>query len=236
MLRPLVLITSIPRSVPTTLGVPMDNATVNQRFGWLVERAGGIPVAADAWVDPALLVERVEAIVINGGTDVSPELYGAERLSTSDQPDRRRDQFELGLIQGGRKRGIPILGICRGMQLLNVACGGSLFQRLPRIDGMLEHYVTEPYDRPVHAVAIEPDSALAQALGSRDAMVNTIHHQGIDRVGAGLRVTAMAPDGTIEGLEDDDGRSIGVQWHPEFLVGRPGEQQVGLFRRLVQSA
>jgi gamma-glutamyl-gamma-aminobutyrate hydrolase PuuD len=228
-----VLITSIPRAIETTLPGRTDSATVNQRLGALVVAAGGIPVATDMWADPDQLVARVDALVINGGVDVDAGRYGAIRHPSSDAPQSRRDGFELGLIAAAQERGLPIVGICRGLHLLNVARGGTLHQHLPDVTDLV-HYVTDPYDRPAHEIAIEPGSRVAAALGRR-AAVNSVHHQGVDRLGSGLAVSARAPDGTIEAIEDPDRPLIGVQWHPEFLVGAPGTEQVAVFRALVRA-
>jgi len=227
MAAPLVLVTSIPRSVQTTLGVAMDNATINQRLGELVVAAGGVPIASDTWAEPETLLERVDALVLNGGSDVAPEQYGAEPLAATEAPNPRRDDFELRLARGALDRGLPVLGVCRGMQLLNVARGGTLVQDL---DG---HYARDSWDRPVHEIELEPDSRLAQAFAGDRTSVNSVHHQAIDRLGTGLRATARAADGVIEGIEDEDGLAVGVQWHPEFLAGRPGQDQVELFREVL---
>ena len=231
---PLILITSIPRSVMTTLDVEMPNATAHQRFGELVAAVGALPVVSDAWSAPEDLIEHVAGVVINGGTDVAPERYGAVRLPTTDPADERRDTFELGLAHAAIARGIPVLGICRGMQVLNVALGGTLVQDLStRTD--VEHYVRDPYDCAVHEIAIEPDSLLARAIGRDRTGVNTVHHQAVDRLGDGLRVTARADDGTIEAIEHDSGRVMGVQWHPEFMAGAAAAEQVALFETFFAS-
>jgi putative glutamine amidotransferase len=206
----------------------MFNATVNQRFGALIAEAGGIPVAADAWSDPGLLVERVDAIVLNGGPDIDPDRYGAKRAQSTQEPDPRRDDFEFGLVTEALDTGVPVLGVCRGMQLVNVAMGGTLFQALSSVTE-LEHYVASPYDRPVHCIEIDPGSAIEQGLSTRHTEVNSVHHQGIDRLGRGLRSVARAPDGAVEAVEHEDGLVLGVQWHPEFLIGDIGAVQVGLF-------
>jgi putative glutamine amidotransferase len=227
----LVLVTSIPRAVQTTLGVAMDNATINQRLGQLVVAAGGVPVASDTWAEPEILLERVDALILNGGSDVASELYGAEPHAATDAPNAGRDDFELRLARGAMARGLPVLGVCRGMQLLNVARGGTLLQHLGA-DG-LDHYVRDAWDRPVHEVEVEAGSRLERVFANRRTNVNSVHHQAIDRLGAGLRATARAADGVIEGIEGEDGLAIGVQWHPEFLVGEPGDDQVELFRELL---
>lgn len=230
MAAPLVLVTSIPRAVQTTLGVAMDSATINQRLGELVVAAGGVPIASDTWAEPELLLERVDALILNGGSDLAPALYGAEPLAGTDAANPRRDEFELRLARGAIARGLPVLGVCRGMQLLNVARGGTLLQDL---GGGVEHYVREAWNRPVHEVEIEPGSRLACAFAGDRTTVNSVHHQGIDRLGTGLRATARAADGVIEAIEDEDGLALGVQWHPEFLTGRPGDDQVELFREVL---
>jgi putative glutamine amidotransferase len=230
---PLVLVTSIPRSVRTAIGVDMDNATINQRLGELVTGAGGLPVASDAWSDPEVLADRVDAIVLNGGGDVAPERYGAERLPRTDPADERRDTFELGLVRAALDRGLPMLGICRGMQLLNVALGGTLVQDLAPVTS-LEHEVADPWDRPVHDIEVEPGSLLARAVGASRARVNSAHHQAVDRLGDGLRVTARAPDGVIEAFEDERGLLFGVQWHPEFMAPGCAAEQEALFAAFLE--
>ncbi len=235
MAAPLVLVTSIPRAVQTTLEVAMDNATINQRLGELVVAAGGVPVASDVWAEPELLLERVDALILNGGSDIAAERYGAEPLAATDAPNPRRDDFELRLARGAVARGLPVLGVCRGMQLLNVAHGGTLVQDLGA-GGGVDHYVREAWDRPVHEVDIEPGSRLANAFGAQRITVNSVHHQAVDELGAGLRATARAADGVIEGIEGEDGLAVGVQWHPEFLAGRAGDDQVELFREVLSAA
>jgi putative glutamine amidotransferase len=234
MAAPLVLVTSIPRSVQTTLGVAMDNATINQRFGALVVAAGGVPIASDTWAEPELLLERVDALILNGGSDIAPDLYGADPHEATDAPNPRRDEFELRLARGAMARGLPVLGVCRGMQLLNVACGGTLHQDLGT-GGGIDHYARAEWDRPVHEVEVEPGSRLERVFADGRTTVNSVHHQAVDRLGAGLHVTARASDGVIEGIEDEDGRAVGVQWHPEFLKGPQGDDQVELFREVLSA-
>lgn len=226
---PLIVVTSIPRRVMTSLGSEMPNATAHQRFGELIAAIGAVPVVSDAWAEPEALADHVDGVVINGGTDVAPERYGAVRLPTTDPPDARRDAFELGLARAAIAREIPVLGVCRGMQLLNVALGGTLVQELStRTD--VDHYVRDPCDRAVHEVALAPGSLVARAYGRTRLGVNTVHHEAVDRLGAGLRVTARADDGTVEAIEHERGRVVGVQWHPEFMGGAAADEQVALFR------
>lgn len=228
---PWVLVTSIPRSIETTLPGRMDNATINQRFGALIVEAGGVPVATDAWADPQQLLERVDAVVINGGSDVDPARYGAQRHERTDPPDPRRDEFELALAHGAIERRLPLLGVCRGVHIVNVALGGSLIQHLPDVTDM-NHRDVE-WGRVSHEIEIEPGSALAAALGETTAMVNSVHHQAVNRVGEGLRVTARAPDGTVEAIEDESGTVMAIQWHPEFIADDAAAEQVAVFAALV---
>ena len=208
----------------------MDNATINQRLGELVVAAGGVPVASDTWAEPETLLEHAGALILNGGSDVAPQLYQAEPLDRTDPPNHERDDFELRLARGAAERDLPILGVCRGMQLLNVARGGSLVQDVD------EHYAREGWDRPVHDVQLEHGSRLARAFGSSTLAVNSVHHQAVERLGEGLHVSARAADGVIEGIEDEHGLALGVQWHPEFLAGAAGDEQVKLFREVLSGS
>lgn len=233
-MKPVVLITSIPRPLLNeTLRARVDNATVAQGFGRFVADAGGIPFVSDVWADPADIVRRVDAILLNGGYDIAPERYGQERLPTTDPPNHERDEFELALIQRARERGIPVLGVCRGCQLINVACGGTLIQSLPT--EQFDHFVIDPFDRPVHQVEVAADSRLGAAIAVPSLEVNSIHHQAVDRPGDGLRVVARAPEGVAEAIEDADGRLFGVQWHPEFMYRSARDAHIGIFRLLVQA-
>lgn len=226
---PLVLITSIPRRIKTPLPDLMANATINQQLAQLVAAAGGVPVGVDVWSDPTVLLSRVDGVVVNGGIDLDPSSYSADRHAETDPAEPKRDEFELALVRGAIERGVPVLGICRGMHVLNVVCGGTLTQHLPDVTD-LRHYDRDRYASPVHEVRITGDSRVARALGAASAQVNSIHHQAIDRLGDGLRVTARAADGTIEAIEDDSGALLGVQWHPEFLAADFVGPHVDLFR------
>lgn len=229
---PLVVITSIPRHIETALPGRIASATLNRRLGTLVTAAGGLAVAADSWADPEALADRADALVLNGGQDIEPIRYGAPAHAMTDVPDRERDAFEIAVVGAASRRGVPILGICRGMQVLNVALGGTLHQHLPDVSG-LAHRVLNPFDAPVHSAGFEPDSAIAGGLGRSRTEVNSVHHQAVDRMGKGLRATAYAEDGTVEAIEDRDGLQLGVQWHPEFLADPYAEEQIGLFRTLL---
>jgi putative glutamine amidotransferase len=229
-----VVITSITRDV-TTLGVDMPSATVHDRFGELVARAGGVPIYADHHATPGVLAAQVDAVVINGGGDVAPERYGATRHPRTYGVQERRDRFEIELVRAAVDRGVPVLGVCRGIQLVNVALGGTLVQHVPDAVGR-DHMCDDALDRRVHEVLLAPGSRLAALYGRDRLEVNSLHHQAVDRPGPGLRVTASAPDGTVEGIESEDGRILGVQWHPELLAEPAAWEHLPLFRWLLAPA
>jgi len=183
-----------------------------------VQAAGGIAamlppddpsVAADA-------VSRLDGLIVSGGPDVAPELYGAARDPRTDPPSTERDAWELALIGAALERGLPLLAICRGMQLLNVARGGELEQYLPDRVGHRDH-APEPGVYAAHPVTPVPGTLLAQVLGAAALDVPTYHRQAVRRLGAGLTVSAHAADGTVEAVElpGATGFVLAVQWHPE---------------------
>jgi gamma-glutamyl-gamma-aminobutyrate hydrolase PuuD len=202
-----------------------------ERYVTSVVAAGGVAVVLPP--QPGLLVpvvSRLDALVIAGGPDVDPSRYGADRGPHTAVPRETRDASELDVVAAAEAARLPVLGVCRGMQLMNVARGGSLVQHLPDVVGHAGHAPGKGvYGR--HEVRIEPGTRTAAALGAEKADVPTYHHQGLDRLGAGLVVTAWAEDGTIEAVEDPSlPFFLGVQWHPE--VG----EDLTLFRSLVAAA
>ena len=218
-----------PTQTEMTLGLPYMLA---------VEQAGGLPVAlsplASQSVDP--LVEHLSGLLLTGGPDLDPACYGAQPGPQTGPTDRSVDQFELSLCRAAYLRGMPILGICRGAQLLNAARRGTLHQHVPDLElGAVEHRQAQPGDQRTHEVWVSPDSGLARATGGGPVMVNSFHHQAVDRLGLDLRPVAWAQDGLIEAIEARDGRfALGVQWHAETLIDQP--EQLALFERLVEEA
>jgi putative glutamine amidotransferase len=204
-----------------------------------VEQAGGVPVALPPLENENvdLLLEHLQGLLLTGGPDVDPACYDAEPHKELGPTDRGVDEFEIALAKHADRRGMPILGICRGAQVLNVARGGSLIQHLPDFtDGTIQHRQTEPGDQTTHEVRVAPDSGLAQTTGGGPVQVNSFHHQAIDRLGIGLRPVAWAQDGVIEAVEGqsgDDRFVLGVQWHAETLTGEA--EQLALFERLVRA-
>jgi putative glutamine amidotransferase len=216
-----------------TIGVTLDSEQPGSysKYPWYALRtnymealveSGGLPVALPH--HPALAadyLERIDALVITGGAfDVDPALYGeAERHSTVTLKENRTAS-ELALLRGALQRGLPVLGICGGEQLLAVALGGSLIQHIPHaIPDALAHEQTNPRDEAGHAVAIVAGTLLHRIVGATRMRVNSSHHQAVRDPGPFAMVNATAPDGVIEGIEDERYPfCLGVQWHPEFLI------------------
>jgi putative glutamine amidotransferase len=171
------------------------------------------------------LLERFDGLLLAGGGDIDPGRYGAARHPASGGIEPTRDGLELALARAADERGLPTLAICRGMQVLNVAFGGSLRQHLPDVDGLVRHRGEEGGEQAMHPVRIEAGSRLAEALGRTAAEVLSHHHQGVDRVGAGLRPVAWSPDGLLEGVEREQGWMVGVLWHPEATAKADPVQQ-----------
>jgi putative glutamine amidotransferase len=201
-----------------------------------LEAAGGLPVVMPPLAEDAIesLLDRFDGICLSGGPDLDPGGYGAEPHPALGPIEPELDRFELAVARRADAREMPILAICRGTQALNVVRGGALHQHLPEISTEIAHRQRLPGDQTSHRVEIDPESRLAAVLGETEIDVNSFHHQAIDRVGGRLAVSARAPDGTIEAVEDP-GRPflIGVQWHAETLVHRPYES--ALFREFVEA-
>ena len=181
-----------------------------------VQRAGGAAVMLppDPDVDADQLLDVLDGLILAGGRDIDPATYGAERANGTDDPRTERDEFELALAQRAMERDIPLLGICRGMQLMNIARGGTLVQSLPE---HLHRRSVGTFDGNDHPVRLEESSLAARATGEVSHGTLSHHHQGIDRVGDGLRVTGWADEDELpEALEDPELQfALGVQWHPE---------------------
>jgi putative glutamine amidotransferase len=199
-------------------------------------------------IDHSMTVEEAldgaGGLLLTGGDDVAPERYGQTAHPAIVEVAPERDEFEIGLVHEARKRGLPIFAICRGIQVLNVACGGTLVQHIPdEIPGALDHSLKVPphqsFDH-AHDIWIEADSLLARLMeerlnGADSCAVNSRHHQAVKQVAEGFRVVATAPDGIIEAIEDPAARyCLGVQWHPENFW-RTGEFRP-LFEGFVQAA
>ncbi|WP_053227542.1 gamma-glutamyl-gamma-aminobutyrate hydrolase family protein [Solirubrobacter soli] len=243
-LRPLVGVTTsevrrAERTQPLPEGEPPQHElALGMPYVRALARAGAIPV-----VLPPLRVDDVPAqlsclqgICLSGGPDLDPTKYGASPVAELGPIEPALDDFELAVARVADAAGLPILGICRGAQALNVARGGTLHQHLPAItDHSIAHRQTDPGWVETHPVHVAGDSRLARVLGLEELWANSFHHQAVDRLGSGLTAVAWAPDGTVEGIEDSGERFVvGVQWHAETLDRGPVHPR--LFEALVAAA
>jgi putative glutamine amidotransferase len=216
---------------------PKIGVTTSRRGGWFmwecnrlaVTRAGGRAVRLHA--GGLLPLDELSGLVVGGGDDITATIYGGT-VDPAIRLDAERDRLELDLIEQASRRGWPVLGICRGAQMINVFSGGSLhtdiyaiYKEAPRLRTVL----------PRKLVHIEPDSRLSSILDCTDCSVNALHHQSVDRLGRGLRIVAKDEFGIVQGIESiGEPLLLGVQWHPEFLIFDSGQQR--LFRTLVDAA
>ena len=222
--------------VQTTPG-KRDRAFAYTTYVDSLRGAGAIPVVIPPQPENAAeLVEGLDGLLLAGGDDCDPAVYGEEAHPSVEPMDPRRQNSDLSLARAARERGIPTLGICLGLQVMNVTAGGTLIQDIQsELDTDIEH-VSDPEDRARHDVRIENGTRLASILGGgREINVNSSHHQAIKNVGGGLRVTALAPDGIVEGLEDPQHPFyLGVQWHPEDMGSEKSAS--ALFGAFVEAA
>lgn len=204
-----------------------------------VRRAGGLPLLiAPGETQLARLLGALDAFVIAGGGDICPSRYGGRTHETIYSVDAERDEFELRLIAELHARRMPTLAICRGLQMVNVAFGGTLHAHLPDVVGETVAHRAPPRRPIAHAVQLAPDSRLAAVFGARQDRLEPMswHHQAVDRIGRGCRVVAMADDGVVEAIETDEWPElVAVQWHPELTSHEDAAQQ-RLFDELVRQA
>jgi len=180
--------------------------------------AGGIPVQLTRDANANDLVSILDGLVLSGGADIDPSRYNAAPHEKLGETDPGRDVFELELLAAARAKGIPVLGICRGCQLINVAFGGTLRQHVDLSEGSGHPNWLAPGDTLAHDIEVTPGSLIETLMDGRHA-VNSLHHQTLDVIGPGLRVTAVAPDGVPEAIEAEGEAVLAVQWHPEMLGG-----------------
>jgi len=200
---------------------------LEQRMLLSVYRAGGLPLGVpDLGDEPSTdaLLDHLDGVLLSGGADVDPRSYGQQPLRPEWGGDGVRDAYELRLVKCARRRGLPIFGVCRGIQLINVALGGTLHQDITtqRTDALV-HRDWPRYDALGHRVRLEAGSWVSEVYGGATAIeVNSVHHQGLDDVAAPLRATAWAPDGVVEAVESRDASEwiMGIQWHPEWLEAK----------------
>lgn len=206
-----------------------------------VLKAGGSPVIIPAITDGETLrsiVAHLDGLILTGGADINPLWYGEQPIQQLKEVDPIRDQYELKLLKLAADRNIPILGICRGEQLINVAFGGTLYQDIPsQREKHIKHVQSLPDHTPSHHLTVVAGSQLEQITGKKKLMANSCHHQAVKEVAPGFRATAFASDSTIEAIEAWPDRPIlGVQWHPEELTVGGDTIMLKLFRFLVGEA
>lgn len=221
----------MPHETPPVVGVtattkpgdPGPQVRLNRAYVDAIVSAGLVPLIVPPLPPDAIgpLLDGIAGLVLTGGEDVAPERYGAATHSASHTAHVERDETELALVYEARNRRLPTLAICRGLQVVNVALGGTLVQDIrSERPGALDHVAQGRRRERVHRVTAVADSLLAAAAGARDLRTNSSHHQSLARVADALHVTATSDDGIIEGAEPTDGWwMLGVQWHPEELIG-----------------
>ncbi len=222
-----------------------DYLSVYTDYADAVGKAGGTPIlfpplGNDADIESVL--GKIDGLVLVGCEDISPETYGQERHKKTSPMSPRKQEFDMRLIPAALRRRVPMLAICGGLQQLNVALGGTLYQHIPDVYAMqIVHTraadLAARGEEQFHGVNIESDSLLAQSIGSTGIEVNSSHHQSVDKMGEGLRVVAKAADGVVEALEFEDktgrGFLLAVQWHPERIHDRP--EQLAVFESLINA-
>jgi putative glutamine amidotransferase len=203
-----------------------------------VAAGGGLPVVIPPHLDLASeLISRLDGLMLSGGHDLDPALYAHAPHPELGPIDPANDRWELSLLRAALDRGIPVLGICRGMQLMNVAYGGTLYQDLPSELGTEPelHRQTARGSQVTHDIVVDDDTGLARLTGAGQHPVNSFHHQAVNELGDGLTVTARDLTGLVEGIEDSSREFVlGVQWHAESLYAR--DEQLALFQGLVAAA
>ena len=223
------------------MGGPEPTYFLRARYIRAVEELGGIPLILPLVAEPAArrrLLDTVDGLLLTGsGPDLPPGLYGEKKRYKFPMVNKRRADFELEVVRQARARDLPLLGICGGMQTVNVACGGSLFQDIPaQVPSAMDHRQKEKAIHVSHAVTVTSKSLLRRVVASETLMVNSSHHQSVKRVAPSLMASALAQDGIVEAIESPHHRFLlAVQWHPEFLF----ERHVGhrrLFEALLRAA
>ena len=236
--RPSIGIT--PDVTTATAEVPLLRYEVKIAYAEAVLRAGGLPFvfpySDDKQVVDAYL-DRVSAVLITGGAfDIPPEAYGEAAREGLGDLKPGRTQFEMLVLKGALSRRMPVLGICGGMQLLNVAFKGTLYQDIGReVPGSKPHEQTHDRTHPQHPIEIKDGTVLSDCLGKGQLMVNSTHHQAVKVVGEGLVASAVSSDGIIEAIEGKEGFVVGVQWHPELLIDTV-PPHLGLYKSFVNRA
>jgi len=227
-------------TVAVTASIRPDGGTSRVRltaaYVTALENAGLVPLIVPPLSNDraaAAVLDSVSGLVLTGGEDVDPARYGEQRHEKVRSVNPARDATEAALVEEAKARGLPVLAICRGIQILNVALGGTLVQDISsQVKTDIGHDEDGPRDSRSHEISVERGSLIAEAIGTEHLSVNSFHHQSVKRVADGMRVTARSPDGVIEGIESTDKRwwVMAVQWHPEEMTESPEPWDRGLFK------
>ena len=242
----LLCLTALAQANKPVIGITtgFSNSTYTLRYTYIesVKQAGGIPFILpfiDNAQDAKDFVARIDALIVSGGADVDPFEYGEEPERALGSVDPDRDRAELLFIEAAKNAGKPILGICRGHQIVNVAFGGTLIQDIGSgVRGSIKHGQSQPGKFPSHSISIEKDSHLYSLLKVDSTKVNSFHHQAVKDVAPGFRVVARAKDGVVEAIEGFPTYDVnGVQWHPEYFVADNKDPMwLNLFKDLIDRA
>ncbi len=239
-MKPIIGITGRPQFVPAA-AIQVKAYLAAHTYTDSIRHGGGIPVILVPVdfdeIDDVL--DRVDGLLFTGGGDISPTAYGQEPVESIRGVNPERDEFEIALVRKAHERRMPVMGICRGMQVINVALGGTLIQDLPSHSGVHDHDVAgEGVYEPHLYAKIDDGTRLASIVGAGLHSINSIHHQAVEELGRGLSVVGSAIDGTVEAIDHEDLEwpFIAVQWHPEFLAMRDDGASHDLFASLVASA
>ncbi|KYO66837.1 gamma-glutamyl-gamma-aminobutyrate hydrolase family protein [Thermovenabulum gondwanense] len=199
-----------------------EKAVLNEGYYLAVEKAGGIPFITPPLEEVTLqeILEFVDGVLITGGPDVDPLLFGEDPVKELGEVSPARDKAEIFLVKEAFNRGLPVMGICRGIQVINVALGGSLYQDLPsQLKGSIKHSQSAPRWYATHTVKVQKGTILFEIFNSEEVKVNSFHHQAIKNISPNLKAVAYAPDGVVEAVEavSQDKFILGLQWHPEGM-------------------
>ena len=240
-MKPLIAIAGIPFDQAIPVHANNKLYYIPQGYSHAVELAGGIPVIvppSEDFTQAKAILDRVDGLLLTGGADVNPLTYGQEPHQKLGSINERRDNFELALVKQALVQNLPILGICRGLQIINVALGGTLYQDLgENADFYIKHQqFGTNWDTPTHSLELNGQSILNEVFDDQNhPLVNSLHHQAVDQLGQNLKVLATSPDGLVEAFELEAKPLLAVQWHPEAQYLHD-ENQLKLFKWLVEQA
>ncbi len=229
--------------ITTALDYDSDRINCPRDYVEATRSAGGIPWLLPLFhrdteaPEPREYLDGLDGLLLSGGVDVDPARFGEEPLPDLGSVTPERDAIELALTRRALEKDIPVLGICRGAQVLNIAAGGSVYQDInSQVGGVLQHRQTSPRWHPAHTISVTRDTRLLRILGSSRIGVNSVHHQSVRDLGSGLVVSARAPDGVIEAIESRDASFVvGVQWHPENMA-KSSPPMRALFEAFMEAA